>query len=162
MLCSLHSSGCLRTPSCTFVLCMACLTALHAPDEHCGLLRPVLRLMRNEEIVSYGMTSAPGRVTPIEPVGILTSNSAYPGSHDFKAVLGSKLSKQGQESGFTEYKPVIAETSFAHNLSSFYPNERYSEAEFISFNIEGRDMEVVPADRHNPQLLNGILHASHW
>ncbi|KAI0643056.1 hypothetical protein C8Q79DRAFT_928827 [Trametes meyenii] len=38
---------------------------------------PQLRLMRNEEIVSYGTTSAPGRVTPIEPVRKIFSNPAY-------------------------------------------------------------------------------------
>ncbi|KAI0644759.1 hypothetical protein C8Q79DRAFT_1011774 [Trametes meyenii] len=39
---------------------------------------PVYRLCGVIKIVSYGTTSAPGRVTPIEPVGIFTSNSAYP------------------------------------------------------------------------------------
>ncbi|KAI0640354.1 hypothetical protein C8Q79DRAFT_1015300 [Trametes meyenii] len=45
-------------------------------DEE-SVIIPRLRLMRNEEIVSYGMTSAPARVTPIEPVRKIFSNPAY-------------------------------------------------------------------------------------
>ncbi|KAI0674936.1 hypothetical protein C8Q78DRAFT_988723 [Trametes maxima] len=51
---------------------------------------------------------------------------------------GLLVSKPGQETGFTGHKSQVAQTSFPHNFTSFYPNhmrgtslESYFEAESI-------------------------------